>query len=36
MLDLILQLIAALRTKFGVSVDDAAFAAAFRPQNQQQ
>ena len=34
--DLILQLIAALRTKFGVSVDDAAFAAAFRPQNQQQ
>jgi peptidyl-prolyl cis-trans isomerase D len=33
--DLILQLIAALRTKFGVSVDEAAFAAAFRPQNQQ-
>ncbi|HEY6717076.1 MAG TPA: peptidyl-prolyl cis-trans isomerase, partial [Reyranella sp.] len=32
--DLILQLVAALRTKYGVSVDEAAFAAAFRPQQQ--
>ena len=32
--DLILQLIAAMRTKYGVVVDDAAFVAAFRPQNQ--
>ena len=34
--DLILQLVAALRTKYGVSVDEAAFAAAFQPQQQQQ
>jgi peptidyl-prolyl cis-trans isomerase D len=33
--DLILQLIAALRTKYGVTVDEAVFVAAFRPQNQQ-
>jgi peptidyl-prolyl cis-trans isomerase D len=33
--DLILQLIAALRAKYGVTVDEAVFAAAFRPQNQQ-
>jgi peptidyl-prolyl cis-trans isomerase D len=33
--DLILQLIAALRAKSGVTVDEATFAAAFRPQNQQ-
>jgi peptidyl-prolyl cis-trans isomerase D len=33
--DLILQLIAALRAKYGVSVDEAVFANAFRPQNQQ-
>jgi peptidyl-prolyl cis-trans isomerase D len=32
--DLILQLIAAMRTKYGVSVDEAVFVAAFRPQNQ--
>ena len=32
--DLILQLLAALRTKYGVTVDEAAFAAAFRPQQQ--
>ncbi len=32
--DLILQLIAALRAKYGVTVDEAVFAAAFRPQNQ--
>ena len=32
--DLILQLVAALRTKYGVTVDEAAFAAAFRPQQQ--
>ena len=32
--DLILQLIAAMRTKYGVVVDEAAFVAAFRPQNQ--
>jgi peptidyl-prolyl cis-trans isomerase D len=32
--DLVLQLVAALRTKFGVSVDEPAFIAAFRPQNQ--
>jgi peptidyl-prolyl cis-trans isomerase D len=33
--DLILQLIAALRTKYGVSVDEAVFVAAFKPQTQQ-
>ena len=32
--DLILQLVSALRTKYGVTVDEAAFAAAFRPQQQ--
>ena len=32
--DLILQLIAALRTKYGVTVDEAVFAAAFKPQQQ--
>jgi peptidyl-prolyl cis-trans isomerase D len=32
--DLILQLIAAMRTKYGVVVDEAAFVAAFRPQGQ--
>lgn len=32
--DLILELVAALRAKYGVVVDDAAFAAAFRPQQQ--
>lgn len=32
--DLMLQLISALRAKYGVSVDQAAFAAAFRPQSQ--
>jgi peptidyl-prolyl cis-trans isomerase D len=32
--DLILQLVAALRTKYGVTVDEAVFAAAFRPQPQ--
>jgi peptidyl-prolyl cis-trans isomerase D len=30
--DLILELVAALRTKYGVTVDESAFAAAFRPQ----
>ncbi|MDP2329435.1 MAG: peptidyl-prolyl cis-trans isomerase [Reyranella sp.] len=33
--DLILELIAALRAKYGVTVDEGAFAAAFRPQQQQ-
>jgi peptidyl-prolyl cis-trans isomerase D len=32
--DLILQLIAALRTKYGVTVDEAVFVAAFKPQTQ--
>ena len=32
--DLILQLIAALRTKYGVSIDQAAFAATFQQQQQ--
>ena len=32
--DLILELVAALRAKYGVTVDEAAFAAAFRPQQQ--
>ena len=32
--DLILQLIAAMRTKYGVVVDEPTFVAAFRPQNQ--
>ncbi len=32
--DLILQLVAALRTKYGVTIDEAVFAAAFRPQQQ--
>ncbi len=32
--DLILQLVSALRTKFGVSVDEPMFIAAFKPQNQ--
>ncbi|MFO1080782.1 MAG: peptidyl-prolyl cis-trans isomerase [Reyranellaceae bacterium] len=30
--DLLLQLVGALRAKYGVAVDDAVFAAAFRPQ----
>ncbi|OFX05636.1 MAG: hypothetical protein A3D94_09790 [Alphaproteobacteria bacterium RIFCSPHIGHO2_12_FULL_66_14] len=33
--DLILELVAALRAKYGVTVDEGAFAAAFRPQQQQ-
>jgi peptidyl-prolyl cis-trans isomerase D len=32
--DLILQLVSALRTKFGVTVDEPMFIAAFKPQNQ--
>ena len=32
--DLILQLVAALRTKYGVTVDEAMFLASFRPQQQ--
>ncbi len=32
--DLILELVAALRAKYGVTVDEGAFAAAFRPQQQ--
>lgn len=32
--DLILQLVGALRAKFGVTVDEAAFMAAFKPQQQ--
>jgi peptidyl-prolyl cis-trans isomerase D len=32
--DLILQLIAAMRAKYGVTVDEAVFVAAFKPQNQ--
>jgi peptidyl-prolyl cis-trans isomerase D len=32
--DLILQLVAALRTKYGVTVDEATFLASFRPQQQ--
>ena len=32
--DLILELVAALRAKYGVTVDEANFAAAFRPQQQ--
>ena len=32
--DLILQLIAAMRTKYGVVVDEATFVAAFKPQHQ--
>jgi peptidyl-prolyl cis-trans isomerase D len=32
--DLILQLVAALRTKYGVSVDEATFRATFQPQQQ--
>ena len=32
--DLILQLIAAMRTKYGVVVDEATFVAAFKTQNQ--
>ena len=34
--DLIAQFLAALRTKYGVSVDEAAFTAAFQSQQQQQ
>ncbi len=34
--DMIAQLIAALRARYGVSVDQPAFAAAFQPQQQQQ
>lgn len=34
--DLVAQLLAALRLKFGVTVNDAAFAAAFQPQQQPQ
>lgn len=33
--DLILQLVTALRAKYGVAVDEEVFLAAFRPQNQQ-
>ncbi|TMJ26485.1 MAG: hypothetical protein E6G95_13595 [Alphaproteobacteria bacterium] len=33
--DLVAQLLAALRAKYGVSVDEQAFMAAFQPQNQQ-
>ena len=33
--DLILAIVAAMRTKYGVSVDEAVFAAAFGPQQQQ-
>ena len=33
--DLIMQLMAALRAKYGVTVDEQVFAAAFRPQQQQ-
>jgi peptidyl-prolyl cis-trans isomerase D len=33
--DLILELVAALRAQYGVSVDDAVFAAAFKPQQPQ-
>jgi peptidyl-prolyl cis-trans isomerase D len=33
--DLISQLLAALRTKYGVSVNEQVFMAAFQPQNQQ-
>ncbi|WP_421998656.1 peptidyl-prolyl cis-trans isomerase [Reyranella sp.] len=33
--DLILELVAALRSKYGVSVDEPVFTAAFRPQGQQ-
>jgi peptidyl-prolyl cis-trans isomerase D len=32
--DLLLELVGALRAKYGVSVDEAVFAAAFRPQQQ--
>jgi peptidyl-prolyl cis-trans isomerase D len=32
--DLILELVSALRAKYGVSVDEAVFAAAFKPQQQ--
>ena len=32
--DLILQLVAALRTKYGVTVDEAMFLASFKPQQQ--
>lgn len=32
--DLILQLVAALRTKYGVTVDEAVFLASFKPQQQ--
>src|SRR5262249_21224993 len=32
--DLLLQLVGALRAKYGVSVDEAVFVAAFRPQQQ--
>ena len=34
--DLVAQLLAALRLKYGVSVDDATFAAVFPSQQQQQ
>jgi len=33
--DLVTQLLAALRAKYGVSVDEQAFMAAFQPQSQQ-
>ena len=33
--DLVAQLLAALRSKYGVTVNEAVFAAAFRPQQQQ-
>ena len=32
--DLIVELVSALRAKYGVSVDEAVFAAAFKPQQQ--
>ena len=34
--DLVAQLLAALRTKYGVSVDEQVFTAAFQSQQQQQ
>jgi peptidyl-prolyl cis-trans isomerase D len=33
--DLVTQLVAALRSKYGVSIDEAVFAQAFKPQTQQ-
>jgi hypothetical protein len=34
--DLVTQLLGALRGKYGVTVNDQVFAAAFSPQQQQQ